>query len=606
MFRWRVGYAALLLFGSVAAALWWSFEAGVVLEPLRAMAQAELSAALGSRVTVDRVSLGVQAVVLGKILIHAGSADASRAPLVSVERAELHLDWWPLLGGGEPEVDGLVLDGVRVASPAPSRAGARAPQPTPGASTPSAWAGAAEHFLQSRIRWCRVSDLEIRTRVGTDDRALHVEEATLECQRSGEALQLRLDAGQVTYGSHQARQVRIRASADPSELNVESVELRTADVTARGKATLRWAETPARLALSGQLQIRGEALQQALQRLLPSPAGGVALRADRAIAAFELGGSWQRPADWEGRGRAVLREVAIDSPDARPALSLDTVYVEGRRDAKGLRLGSVQAHAAGLRARATLDLPQAGPGVLDATLELGSLDPLRTWWNGAPSLARLDPRLGSAGSARVKLRAQWTPERAAIDGELAARSLEVRLAPEHGLLALSRFGAHFDYRSDRPSRVDLDHVRVRGPRVSAHGQGRIEAGAHHLRLRFERLDARLLSGPRCTAPPARPCKASVPTSRRATCCGAPPKRPAPRPTRRRRPAWSTCTTSPRTSCGRAASRASRTSRSTAQHTCPRPRVDAVSGWTPSSTDGESSPPGATTSSSTSPSSTGRH
>jgi hypothetical protein len=471
---------------AMAAFVWSAMKTGFVIETLRAVAQTELSAALGARVSIARLSIGAQGIVLGDVVVHAGELSGAQPPILSVRRARLVLDWGSLLLHAEAKLAGVELEQVEAAL---------ASLDNPAAASPTDWPKATARILDAGVRWCRVSDLNVAARVGPRGELLQLLGGELSCERLEEKLALELNAKRLVYDGTDAGSLRARAIADASRLELEDLDLRAASARGWAKGELRWAQASPSFALAGGATLRAEPLARAMRRLASLIPEGVAVRAQRAVAAFDVRGPVGDVKRWSGQGRAAFARPAVHIPGARSALNLDALYFEAHHGASGMRLDAIHADGAGLQLEAQLEVPEIGARVLAGALSLRDLDPLRRALPEPLWPHSLRPRL-RAPNGRIELTAEvrWTGEDTELSGRLEGTGLVVDGARGARPLLLSHFATRFDARPTRAPQWDLSELVLRGPAGAVHGRARLSRGMHHAELDVDRLDAVVLAG----------------------------------------------------------------------------------------------------------------
>jgi hypothetical protein len=498
VFRRRAVGVALFMVGSIAALAWWSVKTGFVLESLRAAAQTELSKALGTRVSIARLAIGAQGIVLEHVVVHAGTRSGEQAPILSVGRARLALDRWSLLQRAEAKLAGVELEHVDAALGSlhlaldNAAAASGSPADVPASTT---WSRIVTRVLDAGVRWCRVSDLNVTAQAGPTGEVLQLFGGELACERHQGGLALELNAKRLVYDGTDAGSLRMRAQADASRLELQSLDVRAASALAWATGELRWAQAPASFALTGGLQLRSEPLLRALRGLVSLLPEGVAVGATQAVAAFDVHGPVGEVKHWSGHGRAVLTRPTVLIPGARAPLNLDTLYLEGNHGASGVRLDAIRADGAGLQVQAELEVPEVGTGELSGSLSLRDLEVLRRTLPVHLWPRRLRPRLRAAGG-RIELAAKvrWTGELTELSGRLAGGGL-VLDGPRGAMpTVLSHFATRFAARPGSGSPWLLSEIVLRGPAGAVRGRARLSRGVHHAELTVDRLDALVLSG----------------------------------------------------------------------------------------------------------------
>jgi hypothetical protein len=489
---------ALFVVGSIAALAWWSIKAEFVLEALRTAVQTELSAASGTNVSIARLSIGAQGIVLEKVVVHAGKLSGARPPILSVGRVLLVFDWWSLLQRAEARLDGVELEHVDAALGSLRLALDSAVAASSGSAdgpTLTTWSRIVARALDAGVRWCRVYDLNVAAPAGPMGEMLQLFGGELVCERHDRRLAVELNAKRLVYDGSDAGSLRVQATADASKLELQNLDLRAASARGWARGELRWAQAPASFALAGGLELRSDSLVRALRGLVSLLPEGVAVGAPRAVAAFDVHGPVGDVKRWSGQGRVVLTRPAVRIPGARSALNLDALYFEGQYGASGLRLDAIRAHGAGLQVKAQLEVLDVGTRVLSGSLSLSELEVLRRMLPEHLWPRRLHPRLRALdGRIHLTAKLRWTDELTELSGQLQGAGLVLDGAGGAKPILLSHFATRFEARPTRASQwLRLSEIVLRGPAGVIHGRARLSRGVHHAELTVGRLDGLALS-----------------------------------------------------------------------------------------------------------------
>ena len=497
MRRRRVVYVALLLLASRAASGAPSIETEFVLASLRATAQTELSAALGARVSIARVSIGARGIVLGNVVVHAGKRAGAHPPVLSVRRALLVFDWWSLLRGAEAKFDGVELAHVETAlaplhlaldEPTAASSGAT------GAPASTEWSRIVARVLDTGVRWCRVSDLSVAAYAGPKGEMLQLFDGELAFEQHRGRLALELSAKRLIYDGTDAGSLRAQATGDALKLEVQKLELRSPSAVGWARGDLRWAQAPASFDLEGGLELESEPLARALRGLDLQLPAGVAVGASRAVAAFDLHGPLGDVKGWSGQGRVMLTRPSVRIPGARSGLNLDRLHLEANYSASGVRLDALRGHGRGLQLQAQLESQNGASRVLSGSLSLEDLDLLRRTLPEHLWPRRLRPRLREGGRIELTAEARWTGADAQLHGRVQGTGLTVHGVGGAKPILLSQFATRFNADPRRGSQWLLSDIELRGPAGVVRGRARLSRGMHHAELAVDRLDAVLLSG----------------------------------------------------------------------------------------------------------------
>jgi hypothetical protein len=488
---------ALLVLASALVANRSQLVDALVLEPLRAAVEQRLSAALGAVVTASLLELDVGGLVLGDLALFVDGEARARPPAATVGQARVRLDWWSLLWAGVPRIHDVTLDRVDIRLGDGELGRDELDRDDEALDLEALRSGLSELLGRAAdlpVARARLSHATVTLGWAEAPRALRVEGCELQLRHLGAQVVAELSADTVAYRDLSPASLRARLVLDAALIRVEALQLATPEAIAWARGEVGLDHEPMELTFAGGVQLRAEALSTGLRELSAWLPEGYAVRAERAVAAFELQGPVAWPERWLGQLRVAVSSPTIHIPGARADVALDMLYFEALHlNAHSVQLDPILADAPGMQARAQLQIPDSGAHVLSASLRLGELEVLRRTLPRTPWMEHLRPALRPSGRAEVSAQVRWTDAELEADGRLEGQGLILHDVIARDDFLASRFATDFAYRSDQPSRLALEQLELRGPRFAMRGRAVIDGPSHQLTLRVQRLDARAVS-----------------------------------------------------------------------------------------------------------------